>query len=743
MAFKTIEEKDIFEIEKFMRTNSSLSFNFRPGDIKLIEALVAHVKRMIDTNGLAHFSCGSNIDKQMAFLSIDDQKKNINEIKTQTQTQYLLKSLLSAADRNANRKEGGYRYDPEVKHYAALLRMIAGPFAYEILQRNLKMCLPSLPSTNRYIRSSNCHISEGILRCEELAFYLAERSLEPVVCLSEDATRITGRVQYDAKSNQLVGFVLPLNEQNGLPIPFMFPARNAEEILNSFSENQPAHFLNVIMAQPIANVPAFCLMVFGSDNKYTGEDVANRWDNITKQLAKVNVKVLTISSDSDPKYNKAMRLLSKLGHKTDFAWFSSYLNPNGPFFIQDIIHLLTKLRNFLLRTLYDKRLLPFGNGFIRIEHLYELLNMFTKDRHQLTASTLNPVDRQNFRSVLRICHKRVSNLLRDHIEESNSTIQFLQIMRDIIDGFMDHNLTPLQRIRKIWYNVFLVRIWRHFILLSKEYTLKDNFLSSNCYSCIELNAHNLILCILHLKKINKPELFKPFLYESQACESQFRQLRSMSTVFSTVTNCSVKEAISRISKIQYQNEIMQRTSQHFEYPGFNKPSFPESQHTLPTADEIIKEIEFCQELAKNTAKKLGLIERRGKKNYECKIKLATTNASQRKKKKSHISFAADPIQLTANDLKNIQLKNYAAKIKPNAVDGTGPYVSIKCSDRKIVAVKKTSLCWLLGVECKKLSSDRLLRVMHTKKKLNIRINKHIPNHSLLSQKRMNKRKRKT
>lgn len=332
-----------------------------------------------------------------------------------------------------------------------------------------------------------------------------------------------------------------------------------------------------------------------------------------------------------------MRLLSKLGLKTDIAWFLCYENTYGPFFIQDIIHIATKLRNFLLRTRYDKRLLPFGNSFIRIEHLYELLDMFTKDKHQLTATTLNSVDRQNFRSALRVCLKRVTDLLRDHIKESESTIQFLQMMRDIIDSLMDYSLTPLQRIRKIWYSVFLIRIWRKFILASKDYTLKDNFLSSNCYACIELNAHNLILCILHLKKINKPELFKPFLYESQACESLFRQLRSMSTVFSTVTNCTMKEAAARISKIQFQNDIMQRTSHLFEYPRFNKPSFSQN-HILPSREEIFKEIEFCQKLAIATARKFDLITKKGKKckNYECKIQIASlTNATQRKTKESH------------------------------------------------------------------------------------------------------------
>lgn len=36
------------------------------------------------------------------------------------------------------------------------------------------------------------------------------------VWISEDGTRITGRLQYDPGSNQIVGLLLPLDE-NGLP----------------------------------------------------------------------------------------------------------------------------------------------------------------------------------------------------------------------------------------------------------------------------------------------------------------------------------------------------------------------------------------------------------------------------------------------------------------------------------------------------------------------------------------------
>lgn len=299
---------------------------------------------------------------------------------------------------------------------------------------------------------------------------------------------------------RLFGFVLPLNDETGSPIPFAFPARNAEEILHHFSSNNTvSSFLNVIMAQPMAKVSPFCLIIYGSDNKYTSLDVTKRWKYIRDQLANVNIKVLTFNSDSDPRYNKAMRLISGLGISTDFILFSCVGNPDGPFCFQDLIHIATKLRNFLLHTIYDKRTVPFGKDFIRIEHLYELLNMFPK-------------------SVLRICDSKVTDLLTDHIENSQATVTFLRITRDIIECFIDPNLTPVQRLRKIWYSLFLIRIWREFIVSSKHFTLKNNFLSVNCYACIELNAH------IYLTRIDKPHLFKPHLFQSQACENMFRHI---------------------------------------------------------------------------------------------------------------------------------------------------------------------------------------------------------------------------
>lgn len=741
LVFKNIESHHLDEITESIRTEPEVvlntgedltklfgkhfaadlrKFQFRSGDKLLIMEMVVYVKNIVSTNGLDFFQ--ENKKELTESEPIQVMRIETNNIK-ETKAQFLLKRLLANADRNKNRKQQGHRYDDIDKLYASYLRIIIGPMAYETLYRNLEGALPSLPSANRYVRASNCHMTEGIPRFEELSVYLKKREQPLLVSLSEDATRIVGKIQYDSISNQLVGFVLPTNVQNGMPTPFKYPANDAVQIINHFSSgNSTASFINVIMAQPLGGAPPFCLLLYGSDNRYGADDVKKRWLYVTSELNRLGISVLTFSSDSDPKYNSAMRELSTIGTKNDkFKWFSSKLDCAPPFYVQDIIHIATKLRNFLLRLLRrncSKYQFPFGQFYIRIQHLNELVERFPK-QHGLTASTLNPNDRQNFTSVERMYDQRVIDLLRNHIKDSQGTIQFLQMIRDIVSSFKDRNLTPLQRIRKIWYPLFLIRIWREFIINRKNTTLKDNFLSMNCYSCIEMNAHSLIQIILHLRKIDKPELFLPYLFESQPCEAIFRQFRSMSSTYSTVTNCTVKEANSRISKIQLQNEIMHVTSSDFVYPRLvKKIENKQTVHSLPSAEEIYNEIVFCEKLAITTATKLGLI-RKGtdtQNKFVCRINMHSISNNRIVRKKHRSPTNDDKNSYTLPDIKNIQLKDYTGKYAHEVVDETSPFVEMYNVTGRRTLVKKTSLCWLLRGESQKLSSDRLQRVQYTAKK---------------------------
>lgn len=669
MAFYDIATIDtvIDDVEKFVRNNllrllslrqlnddhrfhffgsfehDPVEFHFGDGDKLLLRRIVEHVQKIINElgvmKGVAYFQTPTEVkltavndwyfvDSQFeAPGSSNEINDNASNNEPTSHTHVILKKLLDNADSNLNRPKGGFRFSRDIIEFAKYFRMLSGRFAYETLQSNLNLALPSISTVDRHIHRSNHNIIEGVLRCEELRIYLIERECELVVSISEDATRIDNRVQYDRSTNQLVGFVQPTDYRSGFPIPLTFKARTAAEIFHHFTSNsETAKFVNTIMAKPNGNTPAFCLLVYGTNGKNSARDVSNRWSTITEKLQEHGIKVLTISSDSDPRYNSAMKANSMLGQTNDIFpdvdWFSSR-NASPPFYFQDTVHLGTKMRNHLLKTIGNSKKFPFGKIdttelFIQVDHLKHLLSKFNKDQHCLTETTINPVDRQNFDSVLRICHPQVISLLEKHVPDSNATIVFLNIMRNSIDALTKAGIEPLERIELSWYPLFMVRIWRQYILSHSSYTLKDNFLSANCFTCFELNAHSLVLVLLYLEQIKQPSLFMPEIFNSQPCESFYRQIRSFTSTYSTVANCSVKEIINRISKIQLQSDISHSLRSVFNFPRCQKPE-TSTVPMLPSKEEIIAKIEYCKLAAISDAIKLNLIDSDSENVCACQV----------------------------------------------------------------------------------------------------------------------------
>lgn len=221
--------------------------------------------------------------------------------------------------------------------------------------------------------------------------------------------------------------------------------------------------------------------------------------------------------------------------------------------MQDIIHIATKLRNRLLNPSIE---LPFGKHLISASHLHYLIQNINKDKHQLTASDINPKDRQNFGSLEKMMQLNVRNLLKQNVPDSDGTVLYLQLCDDIVSAFRDPHLSPIERVYKMWYSVFVLRGRRLFIQKSNNYTLQKHFITSNAYTCIELNAHSIVEVMVFLREINKPEWFITILMSSQPCEEFFRKIRSFTTTFSTQVNFSMLEIIERIKKIQLQGYII-------------------------------------------------------------------------------------------------------------------------------------------------------------------------------------------
>ena len=73
-------------------------------------------------------------------------------------------------------------------------------------------------------------------------------------------------------------------------------------------------------------------------------------------------------------------------------------------------------------------------------------------------------------------------------------------------------------------------------MLNSKYTLRENFITSNAYACIELNAHALLTFLITVRDhVGNDDCFLPWLLGSQCCESTF----SMNSTFSTMINFGI------------------------------------------------------------------------------------------------------------------------------------------------------------------------------------------------------------
>lgn len=106
----------------------------------------------------------------------------------------MLQNFVDSAQRNHLRKKSGYRHDDLTKKFAAFIKMMSGPLAYETLHANLPLSMPSVSTVNRFIADNGPNLVEGKFRKDELLEYLKSRNLPLVVSLSEDATRITAKI---------------------------------------------------------------------------------------------------------------------------------------------------------------------------------------------------------------------------------------------------------------------------------------------------------------------------------------------------------------------------------------------------------------------------------------------------------------------------------------------------------------------------------------------------------------------
>lgn len=399
-----------------------------------------------------------------------------------------------------------------------------------------------------------------------------------------------------------------------------------------------------------------------------------------------------VSSDGDPKLLSAMcAKMCGIGRNLICT--------------QDHIHFGNKCRN---RAQKDGINLPMGRFQVSIMHLRSLVKDVQKSIHGLSQMDVCPIDKMNYNSFEKITSDRAIDALQKYIKQSDATVLYLKVCRDATESYMKPDLNPTERIFKIWHSLFFIRVWRNFIKSSNRFTLKDNFLTSNAYMCLEINARNLIRLIKKFRDENHPERFLPGLFDSQGCENMFRLFRSMGTMQYTKINFSIYELMHMIGRIETQNEIayIKLADKEIYFP--NKRAGKTTIFNMPSDEEIDTIVANARKLAIENAAKLGMIDINNIDEFEINSKINFDDVEDDSDDciENFIDEEAEVDQMDVDEFNTDEMN----------VEVNSRFVVVRDENGIKRKIPKSTLIWMLTEPSERLSNDRLRRVqVHDKK----------------------------
>lgn len=362
--------------------------------------------------------------------------------------------------------------------------------------------------------------------------------------------------------------------------------------------------------------------------------------------------------------------------------------------LQDTVHIGTKWRN---RLLVPSIHLPLGSSLISISHLKLLLSNVPKQQHGLVMTDICPEDRQNFGSLQKMMDQRVLNCLNKFVVGSEGTLTYLKICYDITSSLIDEDLHPEERIYRLSYSTYFIRAWRKW-LIQQNFNLAENFISNNAYTCIEINATNLVLLARKFRNEKMDELFMPTLFNSQPNEEIFRQFRSMGTMNFTKINFTLLELFHLVSRVELQNEIvyikLADTGVSFPRNKLNRAQL--NQHKLPSDSNMLNIVNKAKTAALDAALKLG-------------IKIDAKDID-----KCDILDKGTPNPLhheTPNEINTVGSDEEDLISQPNT--NTSSCIEITLENGTTKRIRKSTYLWTLTDSAKHLSNDRLRRVQET------------------------------
>ncbi|GAB0086470.1 Peptidase S1, PA clan [Sergentomyia squamirostris] len=581
--------------------------------------------------------------------------------------------------------------------YGLYMFMLSGPIAYKNLAKNTAE-LPSLSKIKKYLQEQDCRIEEGKLRAEELKEYINKQKLPPYVWLSEDATKIQEGVKYNSRTDCATGYVMPF-DKNGMPITDTYKLKTPNDVAR-FSTAPKASYVNVILAQPMDySASPFCLLIFGTDNKYTASQIVKRWQYIEGVLKELGICVAGYSTDGDPKFLSAMRHLMGLP-TNDMDWFCA--RKTTPVFMQDTIHIVGKMKN---RLLYGKEDLILGDSTISSNHLLTMVKTQPKTLHGMTEHELtSKTDKMKFDVVQKMFQDKVISCLQE-VPNSRGTIFYIKLMKTVYETIYK-DMSPSQRLKQLWYLVFFCREWMGHC---KENDINlDHFITTNTYACIEINAHSFVNLLRFCNANNLSHLLIPPILSSQTCESFFRHARSMSTTRSTVINFNMLEFLYKTRRIELAVDLHRRITEEGKYAledirnRSHEVAHSSYDIALLTEENIETVVKTAYEDASRDLKEFGIIATH---TSDFLPPLQTLDV-----KKTKVSKSKNQKVEKQREERTLSILNDAAlkHIKCDSENAKNTF-EVALENGESIHIRKSKLLWAFNDKDEKLSSDRRIK----------------------------------
>lgn len=535
----------------------------------------------------------------------------------------------------------GYRYDDPIvidlafegltlcgyrgQRFHALTEEGRYPRARSTIYRRLAMdCLSPLTEVGYTSQRFN----------DAVGFYLGHyaehyRKNARFFTLSNDMTAVAGRLTARRQDGALFG----LATLRALYVP-----PDLAGLMKLIDEHRLANNVDVVLLNPLdPRIPSFVLGVFPRAQRVTADVIRQMWAVAVDELDSRGLYVVAIGADGDSAHLSAMKKrrvrVLRAGEGLP-AWLNEFRRtPREKLFsfkikdldgsevelvvtcrlvhitdsdgerkqvlvidshFQDWGHVNSKLRNRLAGR--DHHGVRMGSGRAEVGWLIELLG------DSLTADTgvlrddLNPkTDPMNVKAGFRLTGEKMRRFVQACVDCGQpGAIQlqmYLKLMHHAVRAFSDPDVALADRVRWLAWSRFFVIGWRRDALKTGD--AKDEFLTTNQYDCICLNAEEFILFCRWLISMPDVELMKnfkfaPHVFGEQQNEGLYRILRALYND----RNFSVEGGVHRINHWQMHAIIAARRRDDFSYPAHRKhlpqESFQRAGEELPafTGEEL-------------------------------------------------------------------------------------------------------------------------------------------------------------